>query len=231
MTFLEIQTQVLDIIQELGNHPGYSLVKLKHYINRGYYDFVRQTKCLEGSYDITTVANQATYGYADLATLELIYIPIEVRYIDAGVTERGEALKLFPGGWTNLPETHRYGNPDYYWFRNVHKRQGIELGTYPISSTTGDTIRVYAYAWPSVELVADASYPEIKEAWHDGLTHYAAYRIYQLFSHLNPVYPKKAIEQKMLYEEFVREAREDMFIQQEEQDQIFDNYYDIDVWG
>ena len=41
-------------------------------LDRGYYDFVRQTKCLEDSYDITTVANQVTYGYSDESDLELV---------------------------------------------------------------------------------------------------------------------------------------------------------------
>ena len=78
MTFLEMQTDALDLLQEIQDHPQYSLTKLKGYINRGNLTFVRKTKSVEGTVDITTVANQFEYDSSDAATLSSVMIPFQV---------------------------------------------------------------------------------------------------------------------------------------------------------
>jgi hypothetical protein len=69
MTFSQIQTDALDLLHELQSTGQYSLTKLKHYINRGYYDFVRRTKSYELTMDVVTVADQETYTRSDLSDI------------------------------------------------------------------------------------------------------------------------------------------------------------------
>ena len=113
MTFLEMQTDALDILHEIQNHSQYSLVKLKHYINRGNVQFVRLTECIEGVIDITTVADQVEYTQADGPNLQYLKRPYNVRYVDVA-TENGYKLDPYPGGYTQLPRTRAYGTPDWY---------------------------------------------------------------------------------------------------------------------
>jgi len=178
MTFLELQTDAIDLLHELVNQPTYSLAKLKGYINRGNSIFVRKTKSIEGSISITTVANQFEYTETDAATLANLAIPFQVLYIDG--TEVGRTLKPWPGGYTNLPKEYSYGEPYYYWIRNVHAQsvastpayKGIRIGTWPIASTASKTIKIDGFM-RAMTLTGNTDEPEIQPEWHDALVYYA----------------------------------------------------------
>ena len=233
MTFLQMQTDALDLLHELQNHTQYSLPKLKHYINQGCIVFARRTRCIEGTVDITTVSNQFEYDESDAATLANILVPYHVRYVDG--TENGIPLKPWVGGYTNLPKSYSYGTPYFYWLRNVHTKSqtaptaytGVRFGTWPICGTADKTLRIVAFMKPST-LVADADTVEFKEDWHDAPVHYAVYKIYQMFSHLRPGWDKKSKEHIALFDRIVSDAIEDMSIQSDEPIEIEDVYYEMD---
>jgi len=235
MTFLQMQTDAIDLLHELDKHPAYTLTKLKHYINQGCVVFARRTRCIEGTVDITTVANQFEYTEADAATLANILIPYHIRYVDG--TETGRPLKPWPGGFTNLPKQYSYGVPYFYWLRNVHAASrtaptaytGVRFGTWPICATAAKIIRVIAFMKPTV-LVADADVVEFKEDWHDAPVHYAVYRMYQMFAHLRPGWDKKAKEHIAIFDRIVSDAIEDMCIQSDDPIETEDVYYQMDNW-
>ncbi|KKM76265.1 hypothetical protein LCGC14_1381880 [marine sediment metagenome] len=223
LTFLEMQTDALDIIQDWQNHADYTLDKLKHYINLGNKNFVRHTRCIEGNIDITTVANQFEYSQADESDLQYLYKPQQFRYIE-NATEVGWKLEPFRGGYFNLPKDKIYSRPTYYWIRNVSGRSvttagsptgsairtGVRLGTWPIISAV-KTLRIEGFLWP-ITLTADTHTPEYEEAWHDAAVFWAAYRILWLFTEKFPETRKKAIENKQLFDERVAEAKSEMAV-------------------
>jgi len=213
--------------------PQYSLTKLKGYINRGNQTFVRKTKAIETNVDITTVANQFEYDESDAGGLANVAIPYQVRYVDG--TQLGERLKTWPGGFTNLPKEYSYGNPDFYWVRNVHAATvtspttytGIRIGTWPICGTSAKTLRVYAFMRPST-LVADAAEPEIQPEWHDALVYYAVARMFGMWQHLRPGWQKKSLFYMSEFERMVEEANAFMSIQSDEPIETEDVYYQMD---
>jgi len=214
MTFSELQTDALDLLQELVNHPYYSLDKLKHYINRGYYDFVRRTKCIESSADINTVANQFSYTVTDSANLAYLYIPTSFRFIDyPSTTTVGKELYPYQGGYNNLPKNYLYGEPSHYWVNRAHTRASVRVGTWPICSTSGDIIRIEGYFRPSSELGSDSNVPDMPLEYHDALVFYAVSRMFQLFAHLRPTWRQKAADNLAVYMEYVNGAIENMHIQ------------------
>lgn len=235
MDFDQMQTDSLDLLQEVANQPNYSLDKLKHYLNQGNNAFVRKTKCIEGTIDITTVANQFEYDESDQSDLANIYIPYQVRYVET--TEVGRHLKTWPGGYTNLPKEYSYGTPYYYWLRNVHARSttapetytGVRFGTWPIAGTSAMTIRIDAFLLPET-LVDDADEPEYKDIWTDAPVYYAVSRMFGMFSHLMPVWDKKSIFYMSEFERLVGDAKESMINQSDEPIETEDVYYQMDNW-
>jgi len=233
MTFLEIQTDALDLLHELQNHPQYTIAKLKGYINRGNFTFVRKTKAIEGTVEITTVANQVEYDESDAAALATLMIPFQVRYVDG--TEAGESLKPWPGGYPNLPKTYSYGTPSYYWIRNVHAASvtdpatytGIRVGTWPVCGTDDKTLKIDGFFRPATLVNATAE-PEIQAEWHDALVYYAVSRMFGMVSHLQPEWQKKSIFYMSEFERMVSEANEFMAIQSDEPMEIPDIYYEMD---
>ena len=236
MTFGQMQTDALDLLQEIQNHPQYTISKLKHYLNQGNMAFARKTKAIEGTIDITTVANQFEYDESDKSTLANIYIPYQVRYVDG--SEVGDQLKPWPGGYTNLPKRYSYGTPTYYWLRNLHARSttnpaaytGVRFGTWPIAGTADKTIRIDAFLHPAT-LVTEAAEPEYKDTWGDAPVHYAVSRMFAIFSHLNPSWDRKAMFHMSEFERLVSDANQDMSYQSDEPIELEDVYYQMDSWS
>lgn len=296
MQFSQIQTDALDLLHELSSSAQYSLDKLKHYINRGYYDFVRRTKCYEMSMNVATVADQETYTRSDLsdivesvtigaggtgysagtlvfsagnaagtytvsggvinatvmsekgsgytatptvtpsdagnsdATLtavmgssfDYIYKVHTVRYVQSG--EVGEVLEPYPGGYSNIPEIKAYGTPRWYYVTKVFNRDAFTIGTWPINSVSDDTLQIFAYMIPKLELTSDSDEPIIPELWQDALSYYGAYRTYLMFSHLRSAWRQKAFELKAVYDQFVSEAIRDLFAETDDSFEIVDVY-------
>ena len=222
MTFLQMQTDAIDLLHELENHSSYSLTKLKEYLNRGNLEFVRKTNCIEGTIDIITVVNQFEYTEAATATLQYLKAPTQVRYIDAA-TDVGTPLSPFRGGYNNLPQTKSYGTPSSYWLRNLAGKSraagdnitaftGFRIGTWPICGTSDKTLRIDGYLWPQT-LVDNTDVPEYKDGWHDAPVYYAAYRMYMIFSHLRKTWRQKALDNKALFDELVFDAQQEISVQ------------------
>lgn len=220
MTFLQMQTDAIDLLHELENYSSvYTLAKLKQYLNRGSVEFVRKTQCIESTIDITTVADQFEYDESDQSGLQYLQLPYQVRYVDGD--EVGEKLIPFRGGYTNLPKTKIYGTPSTYWLRNIGGKSratipsaftGFRIGTWPICGTSDNTIRIDAYMWP-VTLVGDTHVPEYKDAYHDAPVFYAAYRMFMNASHLRKSWRQKALDNKALFDEIVVTANDELSVQ------------------
>jgi len=163
----------------------YTAARVQHYVNRGYYDFVKRTKCIEDIIDITTVADKAYYVAADSANLAYVYHVSMVRYITSGSTDVGYKLKPYPGGFRMLPRVKSNARPTHYWTQFANVDNDLRIGTWPINSATGDTLRVYAYMFPTALLVNNGDQPIIKLAYRDALAYYAIARLYNIFSHIN----------------------------------------------
>jgi hypothetical protein len=242
MTFAEIRADALDIIQDWQQHGDYTVAKLNHYINLGNRQFAKKTKCISGSILITTAAQQLEYTQADQATLQYLYIPRSVRYIETG-SELGKKLDPYPGGYHNLPKDLRYGNPDWYVFENLRGRSittagtptgsiirtGVKFYAWPIVSATGETFDINGYLFPAT-LSADSHTPEYDESWHDAITHYAAFRILRMFSEKFPEARVKALEQKALFDEFVADAKSEMGVDQFAHAQVLDWETEVGGW-
>ena len=233
MDFVGMQTDAIDLLHEIQNQPTYSLDKLKKSINRGNLVFVRRTKCLEDTIDITTVANQFEYNVSDAATLANLMIPIHVRYVDG--TEVGRPLKTWPGGFTNLPREYSYADPVYYWWRNVHAATvtdpspytGVIFGTWPICGTSAKTIRVYGFMRPAA-LVDNEDTSEIQPEWHDAPVYYAVSRMFGMFGHLRKEWQNKSLLYMNMFESMVNEANEFMISQSDEPIEQVDEYHQMD---
>lgn len=211
MTFKRLQDDVIDLCQELQKNTDLTITKIKNVINRGYYDFVKQTYAITNTIDITSVADKISYTSSDAANLAYVYKPYQVRWIQSGVTERGKVLQPFPGGHANLPQRYEYGIPSHYVITQVHTRGNIALQTYPIDSASGNTIRVYAFMFPTADLSGATDQPLIKEAWQDALVKYAVWQLFSQYGHTNPAFRAKSLEYKSFYMEDVEIAKESMF--------------------
>jgi len=233
MTFSEQQTDALDLLQEVQDHPQYSLTKLKGYINRGNITFARKTKCIEGTVSITTVEEQFEYDKSDAAALANLAIPYLVRYVDG--TENGRHLKPWPGGYTNLPKEYSYGTPYYYWVRNVHAATvtaptaytGIRIGTWPICGEDDNVIKIDGFFRPST-LSGDDDESEVQPEWHDAMVYYAVSRIFGMVGHLNKAWASKSLFYMSEFERMVGEANEFMINQSDEPIETEDVYYQMD---
>jgi len=209
MTFKEIQDLVLDNAQELQSMTDFSLTKVKQYINRAYYDFVRQTRCIELDIDITTVADQEYYTSADAANLAFIYDIYEVRYIDTlsagSAAEYGDIL--LPTPHKDLRDKWSSGTPDQYWVKNSNSRGSFKIGTYPIIGTSNLKLRVSAYTFPLTDLASNSDEPIIREAWQDALVEHASHKIFKAYSHLKPEYRQRSRDHLAEYQIYVQDAK------------------------
>ena len=185
-TFKNMQDAVIASLHPaIKSRSNYSLDLVKNHINKGYYEFVRRTKCIEGTVDITTVANQSSYTQSDNSSIANIMQPYEVRYVESGSSNVGWPLKPYEGGHANLPRTKVYGIPSHYWIRGGNSYGNFEIGTYPIIDASGGTLRIDAFMWPSSELSNDDDEPEIEEAYREALVDYALYKIYRMFKYID----------------------------------------------
>jgi hypothetical protein len=203
MTFKELQDLTLDNLQELQSIVDVSLTKIKKYINRGYFDFVKKTSCLQSEFTLTggTVANQESYALDDY-----FYHVEHVRFIEDSTTEYGRILKPFPGGYTHLPKQKQFGVPYYYWVRAVHTRTNAEIGFYPIPGESGNTIKGWVYQFPESDLSANGDIPLIKEAWQDAIYVHALWKLHAAYAHKSNAIRTKANDFKVSYIEMVNDA-------------------------
>ena len=215
LTFNQIQDDVLDLCQEIQGQTDFTLKRVKHLINKGYYDFARRAKCIEKTVDITTVANQETYTFADAANLAYIYHIHTVKYIDDS-TKFGVPLSPYPGGYANLPENKIYGTPVYYYTKMANDYAGVTIGTYPICSSSSETIRIVGFSFPQAELSADGDVPHIKPGWRDALTYYTVSRLFRMYEHLNPRWERKANTNWALYMDIVQDSKFNLGIETED---------------
>lgn len=209
----EVQDHIRPLFSEI---PDYSSLNkdLGHHINRGYFDFVKRIGGIEDRIDITTVANQEAYTYADTGATNLKYglKIIQVRWdedssdYDASDWE-GQILVPFPGGYANLPKTRVYGRPYYYWYRHVGKKGGMTIGTWNIIDTADQRIRVWFTRMPSSLLSSDTDEPEIPVGWQEALVDFAVWKMYRVYSHKNKEYKEKAITHRDLYFEAVHDYK------------------------
>lgn len=222
MTFATIQHFVWDNCQELQGITDFSQKKVKAYINRGYYNFVRRTKCISDIIDITTVADQHSYTSTDAANLAFVYKPYQVRFIESGGTDRGDILKY--KDWSEIPDVKSTGTPYYYWMRGVMTRGEFEIGTHPIVGEDNATLRVYAYMFPLADLSLDADIPLMKEGWQDALIDYATWKLFKVYQHQNREWKDKAREHKMNYMEMVDLANQEMITDTDDIIEVIDVY-------
>ena len=186
-TFKNMQDAVIASLHPaIKSQSNYNLDLVKSHINKGYYEFVRKTKCIEGTVEITTVSDQFSYTQSDNSNIAKIMQPYEVRYIESGSTNIGWPLSPFEGGHSNLPRIKVYSIPEYYWIRGGNSYGNFEIGTWPIIDASGGTLKLSAFLWPSAELSADGDEPDIEEAYREALVDYALYKIYRLFQYIDP---------------------------------------------
>lgn len=222
MTFKDLQDVTYDYVNELAGAPGFDIAKIKLYLNRAEKDFVRKTKCHQREIDVTSVANQVSYDSDDAANLAYIYHVINVRYINAGETERGHKLTFMDQ--SRLPERYEYGDPYWYWVTGNNDRDLFKIGTHPIISESSGTLRIKAFCFPNQDMSSDAQEPYIKEAWRDALPEFAAYRIFRTYSHLKREYSFRAREHKAAYDEIVDDINYHSIKQTDEFTQVEDVY-------
>lgn len=197
MQFKELQDLTYHNIQELAREVDVNLTTIKKYLNRAERQFVRETRCKQLTIDITTVADQVSYTSSDAANLAYVYDVDWARYIDE--TERGTKLKVMNHG--DLPERYQYGNP--YWFWVQKASSGYEIGTHPIISESSKTLRVRAFIYPVSAMSVDADEPNFEDAWQDALPEWAAYKLFNIYSHKNPAFGRRSQDHYALYRSFV----------------------------
>lgn len=204
LTFKELQDLVQDQLQEVLAATDMTGAKIRKYINLGYNDFCRRTKILSDNYDITTVANQASYSLVTGAFLNISH----VRYVEDSTTEYGEPLKLYPGGFAGLPKDKEFGRPYYYWHRYHGDNTTVEIGTVPICSTADETLQVLGFKLPAA-MGLDASVPVIHEAYHEALVLYPVWKMCNAYAHKSKAIREKAREARGEYLEMIADAKGD----------------------
>jgi len=204
MTFKEIADLTEDQLQEVLAATDMTSTKIRKYINLGYADFCRRTKLITDNYDITTVADQESYSLVTGAFLNVTH----VRYIEDSTTDYGDMLRLFPGGYANLPTQKEFGRPCFYWHRYHGDNTAMEIGTVPIISTADETLRVFGYKIPAA-MGLDASVPLIHVAYHEAPMLYAVWKICNAYAHKGREVREKAREARNEYLEMVTDAKID----------------------
>lgn len=185
LTFKQMQDDVLDLCQELQRQTDFTLKRVKRMINRGYYDFVKKTDALVGTFSFTTVANQVTYSSSDLTSFAHVYKILHVKYLEAP-DEFGRILKPYPGGYTGLPKLQSTGIPDFYYTLGIGTPGVRKIGTYPIIATSSETLEVLAYYSPSTELSADTDESLIEDEFRESFVFYAVSRLFSMYGHQKP---------------------------------------------
>lgn len=204
MTFKQLQDQLLDYLQEIQAIIDVTPDKMKHYINRGYYKFVKDARAMQSEYTLTFAANTVSYATEDY------WLGVEhVRYNDDTTNKIGLPLDPYPGGYAGLPETKVFGKPRFYWLRSPHSRTKGELGLWPIQSESA-TVKVWAYTSPTSDLSADGDVPLVKEVWHEALVDWATFQLFLIYSHRNPAFLQRAQLHKANYDRWVAEATYEM---------------------
>jgi len=230
LTFKNMQDLVIDNCQELQSIPDFTRTKVKAYLNRAYLDFVKRTKCITDTIDITTVADQESYSASDAANLAYVYHVYEVRYIDnlSGATpqEFGDKLKPHPGGHAGLPETWDTGTPRHYWLQGANTEDSFEIGTYPICSASNNLIRVFAYMYPTSELTNDSDEPVIGDAYRYALVDYACWKLFKMYGHRGREFKYRYNEHKQEYFEAIQEAYTATFMDSEDDFPVVYNVYE-----
>jgi hypothetical protein len=214
--FSDIQNEITDLVKPLASLPDYSTLNADkdHYINRGYIDFVRRTGGIEDRIDITTVAEQTSYSTTDAANLKYVFRVMQVRWDEdttayASSDWEGLLLKPYPGGYGSLPKVRSYGSPYWYWTRKNMNKGGLIIGTWPIVGTANQTIRVFCTRFPTSLLANATDEPDIMVAWQPAIIHYAVWKLYNVYSHRNPNWERKAIEHRDYYFEYIQSAQGD----------------------
>lgn len=201
LTFKEMQDLALDQLQELQGATDFTLIKLKKYLNLGYTDFVRRVKPISDSYDITTVANQVSYSIYAARFFGVSH----ARYIADSSTEYGIPLKLWPGGYANLPRFKEFGEPSFIWARYGGDNTAAEVGTVPIISTADVTLRVLGYNLPD-PLSNDSAIPVIHEAYHEAPILWAIWKIGNAYAHKSKAIREKSLTARNEYLELVKDS-------------------------
>jgi hypothetical protein len=211
ITFETIQGMVTEQLSPaIKAQSTYSATVLKKYINRGYHDFNRRCLCIKESNDITVVANQLSYTASDLAGLANVRMPYEVRYITSGSSDIGDKLSPLPGGHAALPKTKSFGRPTNYWLLGTNAKGEFEIGTWPVASSAGDTVRVWSYQWVATELVNASDVALIHDAYCDALVYYALSKINKMFSWINKDFANEAMMNWSAYMDLVQDYLQNM---------------------
>lgn len=184
-TFLNLQNDVINALHPaIIDRTAYSTDEVKRMINRMYFDFIKRTKLIKGTIDVTTVANQASYTSSDAANLAYVYEINEVRMITD--SDNGYILMPYPGGHANLPRILTYSSlPGHFWTKGIGTPGEFEIGTWPIHDTTGDTLRIETFLFPTSELSNDSDEPVIEEQHREALAIGALWKLYRQFSYIN----------------------------------------------
>jgi len=138
------------------------------WVNMAEADFCRRTKILRYYWSYSTVAEQQEYPFdADSRFYEMLYILCE-----------GEPL--IPTSLAELDAyscTWRYAaggpseQPKYYYISDVHQ---LELVLYPCPDAVYTITAYYVEEPPAIS--ETGTYPKIKDAYHDMLIPYVAWR-------------------------------------------------------
>jgi len=228
MDFLQLQTDTIDLLGALTDIPDYSLTQVKHYINRGYFDFCSLTEIASQIFLFTTTANQFVYTKTQWTDIENAIKVFEARYEeDATESSLGTVLKPFPGGMGALPKNIETGTPKFYALGNWFTPGKKVFILWPVPSTTGKNIKINASTLPDTELVADNDTLIIPEQWHDAISYYAAWRMFSKYSHRNPSWRRKALENKNFYEQKVLEAKQLSFFDSHDDSMVVRDVYDV----
>jgi hypothetical protein len=221
MTFKNLIDDTLDLCQELQGKPDFTVVRVKRMINRAYYDFARQTRCLRTELNIATVANQESYAINDE-----VYDFHHLRYVTDSTAEYGKILYPYPGGYSKLPRNKGFGEPVYYYIVGIVTRTKSEIGFYPIPDAV-EAVKGWCTIFPggtsAPELTLDAHVPLFKDAWHDALVHYAVWKLFASYSHLNPAINRKSLEFKTFYNSDVQDFQMNNIFGGE-LNQVYDSY-------
>ena len=219
LTFVDIQGMVAEQLHPaIKAQSTYSTTVLKKYINRGYHDFNRRCFFIKDSLDITTVASQLSYTSADAADLAYVRLPYEVRYITSGSTDLGYKLAPYHGGHAALPRVKSTGIPEFYWTLGVDSQGEFEIGTWPIVSGSGNTVRLWSYNFVKTDLSADSDQPLIKDAYRDALVYYALAKINKMFSWISGQnFSAEAAFNWQTYSEYVADYYQNMAVNSADQ--------------
>jgi hypothetical protein len=204
-TFKEIQDLVQDQLQDVLAATDMTATKIKRYINLGYLDFVRRTRPLTDSYDVTTVADQASYSIIDADFSHVAH----VRYIEDSDNEYGIPLRPYPGGFANLPKEKTTGVPYWYWVRYNQDNTASEIGTVPIAATASQTITVWGFDIPA-DLSADGDKPLIKKDYQEVLILWPVWKMCNAYAHKSKAIREKALTARSEYLELVGDAAREM---------------------